>query len=29
MPPIHKLGVRKAFDSLSAQEKLYAHFLAR
>jgi hypothetical protein len=28
-PPIHQLSVAKAFRSLSAEEKLYAHFLAQ
>jgi hypothetical protein len=28
-PPIHQLAIRKAFESLSSREKLYAHYMSR
>ena len=27
--PIHQLAIKKAFDTLSPREKLYAHHLSR
>jgi hypothetical protein len=28
-PPIHQLSIRKAFQTLTPKEKLYAHYMSR